>query len=135
MTALPEQRLRVGFLEIAGADFGRRYLRSDGEYGHPRAVAVEQAVDEVKIARPAAAGADGELTRQMRLGTRREGRDLLMPDVNPFDLGLAAKRVGQPVQAVANNAINPLDAGRDEDFRKLVRDGFGHLLCAPRLQN
>jgi hypothetical protein len=37
----------VGFLEIAGADFSRRDLRSYGEHGHPRAVAVEQAVDEV----------------------------------------------------------------------------------------
>ncbi len=25
-----------------------------------------------------------------------------------------------------DNALNPLDASRDEDFRKLVRDGFGH---------
>jgi hypothetical protein len=71
----------------------------------------------------------------MRLGTRRESHDLLVPDMDPFDLALAAQRVGQPVQAVADNAINPLDAVRDEDFRKLVRDGFGHLLCAPRLQN
>ena len=59
----------------------------------------------------------------MRLGTRGEGRDLLVPDMNPFDLALAAKRVGQPVQAVANNAINPLDARCGKNLRELVRDG------------
>ena len=85
VTALPEQRLRVGFLEIACADLGRRDLRSDGEHGHPRAVAIEQAVDEMEVAGTAAAGADGELTRQMRLGTRRESRDLLVPDMDPLD--------------------------------------------------
>ena len=134
VTALPEQCLRAGSLKIAGADLGRRDLRSNGEHGQPRTVAVEQAVDEVEVAGPAAAGADGELTRQMRLGTRREGRDLLVPDMDPFDLTLAAKRVGQPVQAVANNAINPLDTRCGENLRELIRNGFGHV-CAPRLQN
>jgi len=43
-------------------------------------VAVEQAVDEVEVAGTAAAGADGELTRQMRLGACCESRDLLVPD-------------------------------------------------------
>ena len=110
----------MGFLEIACADLGRRDLRSDGEHGHPRAVAVEQAVDEMEVAGTAAAGADGELARQMRLGARREGRDLLVSDMDPFDLALAAKRVGQPVQAVANNAVDPLDANRGEYIRELI---------------
>jgi len=117
----------VGFLEIAGADLGRRDLCSDGEHGHPRAVAVEQTVDEVEVAGPAAAGAYGELTRKMRLGTRRKGRDLLVPDMNPLDLTLAAKRIGQAIQAIANNAINPLDTRCGENLGELVRDGFCQL--------
>lgn len=81
----------------------------------------------MEVAGPAAAGADGELTRQMRLGTRREGRDLLMTDMNPLDLALAPQRVGQPVQAVADDAVDTLHARRGENLRELVRDGFGHV--------
>ena len=49
--------------------------------GNAEPVTVEQTVDEVQIARPAAAGADRELTRQMRLGAGRERGDLLVPDI------------------------------------------------------
>ncbi len=123
VAALLEQRLRVGFLEIAGADLGRRYLCGDAEHGDPRAVAVEQAVDEMQITGPAAAGADGELTRQMRLGARRESCDLLVAHVDPLDLALAPQRVGQPVQAVADDAIDALDASGREGFGELICDG------------
>jgi hypothetical protein len=51
----------------------------------------------------------------VRLGTCRESRDLFVPDMYPFDLVLTAKRVRQPIQAVANNAINPLGASRDDN--------------------
>src|SRR5580700_8391457 len=63
----------------------------------------------------------------MRLGTRREGRDLLVPDVHPLDLALAPQRVGQPIQAVADDAVDPLHARRGENLRELVRDGFGQV--------
>ena len=81
----------------------------------------------MEIAGPAAAGADGEFTRQMRFGARREGRHLLVPDMNPLDLALTAQRVGQAVQAIANDAINPLDARNGKNLRELVRDGFDHI--------
>jgi hypothetical protein len=75
----------------------------------------------MEIAGSAAARGDGKFTGEVRLGTCCEGSGLLVPDVDPFDLALAAKRVGQPVQAVANDAINPLDASCGEQVRKLVR--------------
>ena len=93
----------------------------------PRAVAVEQAVDEVQIAGAAAPGADGDLARQMRFCARREGCDFFVPDMNPFDFALAAKRVSQAVQAIADNAINSLDARYGKNLRELVRDGFDHI--------
>jgi hypothetical protein len=99
-----------GFLEIAGADFGRRNLRGDGEHGHARPVTVEQAVDQMQVARAAAPRAYGEFTRQMRLGGRRESGNLLVPDMHPLDLALSANCVGQAVQAVADNAVYSLDA-------------------------
>ena len=127
MAALLEQRLRMGFLEIAGTDLRRRNVRGDGKHRHAGAVAVEQAVDEVQVAGSATAGADREFAGQMRLGAGREGRDLFVAHVHPFDLALAAQRVGQPVQAVADDAINPLHAGRGEGFGELVRDCFHGL--------
>jgi hypothetical protein len=56
-------------LKIAGADLRRRDLGGDGQHRHARAVAVEQTVDEMEIARPAAAGAHRELTREMGFAT------------------------------------------------------------------
>ena len=91
MAAFAEQVLRMGFLEIACADFGRGDLRGNGKHRHTRAVAIKEAIDQVQITRPAAPGADRELARQMGLGARREGRDLLVPDMHPLDLALAAK--------------------------------------------
>jgi hypothetical protein len=76
------------FLEVPGADLGRGNLRGNGEHGHTRSVAVKEAIDKMQIARSAAA-ADREITRKMRLRTRSKGRDLLVPDMNPFDLFLA----------------------------------------------
>ena len=85
-------------------------------------MAIEEAIDKVQIARSAAAGADREITREMRLRTRCKGRDLLVPDMNPFDLSLATKRVCQTIEAIADDAIDTLDAGRCEHFRKLICD-------------
>jgi len=126
MAALLEQVLRVSFLEITGTDLGRRYLCGNAEHRYAGAVAVEQAIDEMQIPGPAAAGADSELTRQMRFGTRRECCDFLVPHVDPFDFTVASHGVGQTVQAVAHNAIDAFDAGRREGFCELIGDVFGH---------
>ena len=80
----------------------------------------------MQIAGSAAAGTNGELSCQVRLGPGREGRDLLVPHMHPFDLALAADRIGQPVQAVADDAIDPLDANGSKGFRKLISDCFCH---------
>jgi hypothetical protein len=126
MAALLEQELRMGLLKIAAADLGRRDLRGDAEHGHARAVAVEQSVDEVQVARSAAAGADGELAAQMRLGPGRERGDLLVPYMDPLDLALAADGVSEPVQAVADDAVDPLDARSGERLGELICDRFCH---------
>jgi hypothetical protein len=59
VTALLKQDLRMSFLEISSADLGRRDLRRNRKHWDTRAMAVEQAVDEVQIAGPAAAGTNG----------------------------------------------------------------------------
>jgi hypothetical protein len=83
-------------------------------------MAIKQAVDEVKIAWSATSRAGSELAGQMRLATSGESRDLLVPNMDPLDLALAAKRVRQPVETVADNAINSLNTSCGEDFRKLI---------------
>jgi len=97
MTAFLEQGFRMGLLEISGADLGRRDLSRNRQHWHARAVAVEQAVDEVQIAGAATASADGEFARQMRLGASRKGSDLLVPDVDPLDLALSSQSVGEGI--------------------------------------
>jgi len=39
---------------------------------------------------------------------------------------MATDRIGQPVQAVADDAIDPLDASGSEGFRKLISDCLCH---------
>ena len=52
VTAILEQVLRVGLLEIAAAEFAAGYLGRDGEYGDSIAMTIVEAVDEVKISGP-----------------------------------------------------------------------------------
>jgi hypothetical protein len=80
----------------------------------------------MQIAGSTASGADREFPCQVRLGTGRESRDLLVAHMHPFDLALAADRIGQPVQAIADDAIYSLHAGCSEDFCELIRDCFCH---------
>src|SRR5205814_47241 len=53
-TALAEELLGVRLLKVASADLVARYVRSDREHWNAAAVRVEEPVDEMKIARPAA---------------------------------------------------------------------------------
>src|SRR5262249_21106619 len=126
MTAFLEQCFRVRLLEIAAADFGGGDLRGDREHGDPRAVTIEQSVDEVQVAGPAAPRADRELARQMRLGAGRERGDLLVPDVDPLDLSLAPQGVGQPIEAVAHDPVDAFHAGGGERFDELVSHKTRH---------
>jgi hypothetical protein len=97
VAAFLEQPLRVSLLKIAGTDFPRRNVRRDGEHRYTRALAIEEPIDEVQIARATTPRAHREITGQMRLGARRERRDFLMPDMDPLDRALPSYRVGQAV--------------------------------------
>jgi hypothetical protein len=58
VATLRKQMFRVGFLKISAADFMAGNLRRDSEDGHPAAVTVVEAVDQMEIPGTAAAGAD-----------------------------------------------------------------------------
>jgi hypothetical protein len=92
-------------------------------------VAVEESVDEMKIAGSAAAGADSELARQMRFGGCGESGNLFMPNMHPFDLALAAKRIGQPVQTVTNDTVDPLYARGGQSRDELLGNGDHESSC------
>jgi hypothetical protein len=67
-----KQRLWTPFLEISGADLGRRDLSGNREHGDAGAMAIEQPVDEMQIAWSAASRTNSKLARQMRFSTRGE---------------------------------------------------------------
>src|SRR5207245_6546234 len=116
MAAFLEQDLRMGFLEVGRADLPRGDVRGDREHRHARTMAIEQAVDEMQIARPTAPGADGEFAGQMRFRAGSEGGDLLVSDVDPFDLSLAANGIGEAVQAVTDDSVDAPDPRCGNDF-------------------
>jgi hypothetical protein len=130
VAAFLEELFRMRLLEIAGADLARWDLRGDGENGHAGAMTVEQAIDEMQITGSATARADRKITSEVGVRARREGRDFLMPDMDPFDLALATDHIGQAVEAVPDDAVNPFDSGCYERFRELFRHCSRHGFLA-----
>jgi hypothetical protein len=129
MAAFPEQDFRMGLLKIAAAHLGARNLRRDRQHRHPVAMTLEQAVDEVKIAGTAAAGADGEPAGHLRLGACRERGHFLMAHVHPADLG-RPQGVREAVERIAHDAPDPFDAGGLECLCQLIGDAIRHGLTA-----
>ena len=91
----------MGLLKVVGADLGAGNVGGDGEDGHAAAMAVEEAVNEVEIARAAACRADGERAGEMRVGTGGEGGHLFVAHVDPLHGAVSAQRIGKPVERVA----------------------------------
>jgi len=100
-TLFAEQLLRMRLLEILPADLRRRDVRRDGQYRRPAAVGVEQPVDRVQVARPAAGCAHRQFPGQRGLRGRREPRGFLVSHMFPGDRAVPAQRTGEPVERVA----------------------------------
>src|SRR5258708_37873545 len=100
----------MGFLEIARANLGRRNVSRDRHHGQARAVAVEQTIDQVQVARTATSGADRETTCDMRVRAGRERGDFLVPDMQPSNAAMAAQRIGEAIEAAAHDSVDALDA-------------------------
>src|SRR5271169_7002675 len=92
----------MGLLEVVGTNLGAWNMRRDCENRHGAPMAIVQPVDKMKIAGTATAGADRELTGDVRFGACGEGRHFLVTDVDPFDAFLTAHRVGDPVERIAD---------------------------------
>ncbi len=125
-----EQVLRMRLLEIAAADFARWNVRGDCQHRRAAALRVIKTVDQMQIAGTAGAGTHRELARDLRLPRRREGRGLLMPDMHPVDRLAHAQRFGEPVEAVADDAIDSFHARDFKRLDDLVCNG-GHERMSP----
>src|ERR1700733_11456054 len=83
---------------------------------------VEQSIDEVEIARTATSSTYRESAGELCFSAGRASRFLLVAAMDPFNLALTTDRVGDTVEAVANDAVNTLHAGRCQGFGELVCD-------------
>ena len=81
----------------------------------------------MEVAGPATAGTDGQFAGEVSFACGRKGGGLLVPDMDPFDLALASQRVGQPIETVADDAIDPTDTRDRKNVSKLIRYGLGHV--------
>jgi hypothetical protein len=95
-------------LKVAAPDFARRNLSRYCQHRSAAAVRIEQTIDEVKVARPARAGADRKFARDLRLAGSGESGHFLVSNVDPLDRLSFAQRLGQTVQAVADDAEDAL---------------------------
>ena len=125
--AFDEQLLGMGLLEVGPADLDARDVGGDRQHRHAAAMAVEQAVDQVQVARAAAAGAHRELAAEMRLGAGSEGAGLLVAHMHPFDGVGSAQRIADAVQRVAGDAVDALDARRLQGLDDQVGTGSRHV--------
>jgi len=86
-------------------------MSRDRHYRHARAVAVEQTIDEVQVARAATSGADRETTCDMRIRAGGERSDFLVPDMQPLNAAMAAQCIGEAIEAVAYDSA-PMNGER-----------------------
>jgi hypothetical protein len=59
----------------------------------------------------------------MCFGTRGERSNFFVPHMNPLDPAMTADRVGQAVEAIANDAIHPFHTCCHQHFDELFRHG------------
>src|SRR5216684_1753634 len=101
-------------------------MSRDRYYRHARAVAVEQTIDQVQVARAATSGADRETACDMRVRAGGERGDFLVPDMQPLHAAMATQGIGEAIEAVAHDSIDTLDTGRGERFDHLVCNSARH---------
>jgi hypothetical protein len=88
-------------------------------------MAIEEAIDEVKITRAATARAYGKFSCKMSLRASGKRGHLFMSYMQPFDLFTFPDDVGQAVQGVAHYPVNSLYAGAHQCFH----EDLSHLFC------
>ncbi len=80
-----------------------------------------------RFPRPAASGANCQPARQRSLGPSGKGCGLLVSYPDPFDTVPTPDRIGDPVERIAGDAINPLHARRCEYLDEQFRHSLSHF--------
>src|SRR5262249_57688138 len=108
MTALLEKTFRVSLLEVISANLATRNLRSNREDRSHTAMRVKKTIDQVQVPGATTPGARGQLSSQLGFGARSKCSCFFVADVDPVALSVSARTIGNRIQAVAHNALDPL---------------------------
>jgi hypothetical protein len=91
VAALDEESLGMRPPEERRADLLGGDVGGDREHRRARPMGVVESLDQVRVPRPAAAGADGERSRELCFGRGGKGGGLLVPDVDLDPAGSAGR--------------------------------------------
>jgi len=131
MAAIPEQVFRMCCLEIVNSDFAAGDVGRDCQNRHTIALAVEQTVDQVKVAWTAAPGAHSKAPGKMSFSSRCKCSGLFMTHVYPVDRLSSPQCVGKAIERVANHSVDTLHARFFESFDQILGCSFAHILFFP----
>src|SRR6266478_7931696 len=131
MAAIPEQAFRMCCLEIIDPDFAAGDVGRDCQNRHAVALAVEQAVDQMKVAWTTAPGAHSKASGKMTFSPGRKSRGLFMTHVNPVDRLSSPQRVSKAVERVSHHSVDALHARFLEGFDQIFGCSFAHKLLFP----
>src|SRR5258708_33652340 len=121
VTAFSEQKFGMGLLKITAADFPARNVCCDSKNGNPAALCVIQSVNQMQVSRPAASGAHAKRSRQMRFGSGCKGCRFFVPNRNPADVISFADCIGDAIQGVSCNAVDPCHSRRNKSLNQKFR--------------
>lgn len=85
-------------------------MGGDSQHRQVGAVGIEEAVDEVQVARATGTGTDSKLTGDFCFGSGGEGGGFFVPDMNPTDVLGASNSIDDGVEGVAYDAVDVSDA-------------------------
>ena len=122
VTALREQSLGMRLLEEPRPDLSARNVGSERQHRRTAAMRVVETLDEVRVARAAATGANREPPAELRLRPGRERGRLLVVDVDPLDAIGSTHRVDYGIEAIADEPIDPFDLSLQQDLDELIRN-------------
>src|ERR1700722_5060613 len=118
-------------LEIAATDLVTRDVGGDREHRHATAVGVKQTIDQMQVPRATAGSADRESPGHRRLSGRRERRRLFVTNVLPGDVAVAAQRIGEAIDRISRQPVDPADAGRLEGRDTEISNRGWHYCSFP----
>ena len=124
-----EHAVEIEFLLVAGAPDGCFGLAAYRQHGRMIQLGIIQACDQVGGARPAGRQTDAEFAGELGVGNGHEGRHLLMPNLNEFDLVGPLQGSDHAVDAVARISVDPANSPVVQAFNDEITDFHRGLRC------